>query len=438
MLKITNSLTGKCELFTPLHDKSVRMYVCGVTPYDDAHIGHGRCYVAFDFLLRLLKFLGYSVTYCRNFTDIDDKLLTKAIKMYDDQLRYREVADQYISSFHQDVTALNCLAPTVEPRVTDNIEPIIAFIAHLIEKGAAYESGGDVYFSIASAPHYGQLSKRQIADMRVGARVEPNEKKRDPLDFALWKSEADNTFWRSPWGWGRPGWHIECSALAYKYLGDQIDIHGGGMDLMFPHHENEIAQTEALTKKTFARYWMHNAFVQMNKEKMSKSLGNFFTLRDIFARFDPMVLRFYFLNHQYRTPLEFSFELLEQIEKTYRRLCKFFSKYDAKQAAQRSDIEQKMIDFLCNDLNSVGMFGILFEHLHELTDEQAQSIKYLLQTVLGLTLEPLPEQEHVITEQAQALIEQRDQARATGDWKLADQLRDQLKELGVEVQDKKR
>jgi cysteinyl-tRNA synthetase len=436
MLKLSNSLTNRCEQFVPLEDATVRMYVCGITPYDDPHIGHGRCYVLFDFLYRLLDYLGYRVLYCRNFTDIDDRLLAKAERLYQDQMRYREVAEVHINNFHNDISALNCIAPTFEPRVTDNIEAIIAFIEHLVNNEMAYQSGNDVYFSIASTPQYGQLSKQNIAELRAGARVEANEKKRDPLDFALWKGEANNTFWRSPWGWGRPGWHIECSALARKYLGEQIDIHGGGMDLLFPHHENEIAQTEALTNKPFARYWIHNAFVQINKEKMSKSLNNFFTLRDVFKQFDPMVLRFYFLNHHYKAPLEFSFELLTEIEKSYRRLCKFFSGYEAERAEVPSSVEQKMIDFLLNDLNSVGMFGVLFQQLNTLTEAEIRSIKWLLTKVLGLTLNPLPEQE--ISIEAQKLIDERNAARSAGNWKRADELRDQLKALGVEVQDKKR
>ncbi len=435
MLKLSNSLTGKCEPFFPLHEKTVRMYVCGITPYDDTHVGHGRCYVLFDLIYRVLQHAGNTVLYCRNFTDIDDKLLSKAQFLYEDSQRYKEIAQEYIHNFHEDIGALNCIAPTFEPCVTDNIEPIIRFIERLIDNNAAYVSSGDVYFSISNAPGYGQLSKQKIADLRSGVRVEPNEKKRDPLDFALWKSETDDTFWRSPWGWGRPGWHIECSALAYHYLGEQIDIHGGGMDLLFPHHENELAQTEAVTHKPFSTFWVHNAFVQVNKEKMSKSLGNFFMLRDVYKEFDPMVLRFYYLNHHYKSPLEFSFDLLCDIEKSYWRLCRFFNAYTASQSEAPSAIEQQMIDFLLNDMNSVGAFGLLFAHLNELSPVEICSIKWILQNLMGLTLVVQAEQK--ITAQMQLLIDQRLQARQAGDWKRADQLRVELKALGFEVQDKK-
>lgn len=435
MLKITNNLTGNLEPLVPITDHPIRLYVCGVTPYDHAHVGHGRCYVTFDFLYRLLRFLGYRVSYCRNFTDIDDKLINKAVQEFNDSLQYHQVADRYITSFKQDVLALNCISPTYEPRVTDNIETIIEFIEKLVSNGSAYESDGDVYFSIEKSSNYGALSKRNIADLHAGARVEPNEKKKNPLDFALWKSEPAGMYWQSPFGWGRPGWHIECSALAYKYLGDQIDIHGGGMDLIFPHHENEIAQTEALTQKQFSRFWMHNAFVQVNKEKMSKSLGNFFTLKDIFAQIHPMVVRFYFLNHHYRSPLEFSLEALKEIEKSYLRLCRFFAQHQAKPLTEPTPVQQKMIAFLCDDLNSVGLWGVLFEHLSHLTPDEIATTKYMLHEILGLTLE-LPAQKE-ITSEIQALIDARNAARAAGDWLTADRLRKQLQELGFEVQDKK-
>jgi len=437
MLKLTNSLTNSREIFTPPTNRPIRLYVCGITPYDFSHIGHGRVYVTFDLLYRLLQFLGHPVSYCRNFTDIDDKLIKKAVNQYHDPQRYSDVANTYIEAFGNDMQALNCLTPTYEPRVTDNIPAIIECIEQLVTSGAAYQADGDVYFHIARAPSYGILSKHNLADLRAGARVEPNEKKQDPLDFALWKSEPEGTFWSSPFGWGRPGWHIECSALARRYLGDQIDIHGGGMDLLFPHHENEIAQTEALTHTPFSRFWVHNAFVYSNKEKMSKSLGNFFTLRDIFAHVPPMVVRFYFLNHHYRAPIEFSLDALKQCEKSYQKLHRIFSTVEQEPTTKPSEIMQKMINFLCDDLNSVGMLGVLFEQLTELGEQECKQMKYFLHTVLGLTFEKKEETAPDYSPEIQELIKERDTARKAGNWKRADELREELLKCGINVQDKK-
>jgi cysteinyl-tRNA synthetase len=443
MLKVTNTLTGKKELFKPHERNIVKMYVCGITPYDYAHIGHGRVYVIFDVLYRLLQFLDYNVIYCRNFTDIDDKLLTRAHKELGNPLQFSTIASRYIDAFKRDIEALNCLPPTHEPRVTDHIPHIVTFIQELIDHGKAYVVDGDVYFNIATFPEYTKLSKQKLEDLRAGARIEVSEKKKDPLDFALWKSEKEGTFWKSPWGYGRPGWHIECSALARHYLGEQIDIHGGGMDLIFPHHENEIAQTEALTEKQFVSYWMHNAFVRINKEKMSKSLGNFFTLRDVFQHFDPMVIRFYYLNHYYRAPLDFSFDDLSVAEKTYQRLAKFFNQHECEQLSNKKITDQAlvrdMIAFLADDLNTPGMLGVVFSHLDTLqADKEAFcAVKLFLQNVLGLSLTPLPEKVIEITPEAQALIDQREKARQEKNWTLADALRDQLYKMGIEVKDEK-
>ncbi len=444
MLKISNTLTNKKEPFKPIDPQHVTMYVCGITPYDDAHIGHGRVYVTFDILYRLLQNLGYQVRYCRNLTDIDDKILNKAQKQFGDRMRYADITKVVIEHYHEDMIALNCLPPDYEPRVTENIEPIIHFIEQLIEKEKAYTINGDVYFRIRSFPSYGKLSKHKLEDLRAGARVEVDERKEDPLDFALWKSESDEQFWKSPWGYGRPGWHIECSALALKYLGPQIDIHAGGLDLIFPHHENEIAQTEALTGKQFAKYWMHNGFVQINQEKMSKSLGNFFTLRDIFAKYHPSVLRFYFINHHYKAPLEFSFDELDMVKKSYQRLARILGpvscdRAEAIKAQEQSAVVTKMKEFVLDDLNTPGMLGILFENLDTIkaNEQELCAVKLFLQEVLGMSCEPLPEEEVVITPEIQQLIEEREAARAAKDWKRADAIRDLLKAKGFEVQDKK-
>jgi cysteinyl-tRNA synthetase len=445
MLKVTSTLSGKKEEFKSLVPHKMSMYVCGITPYDNAHVGHGRCYVSFDMLYRVVQFLGYDVRYCRNLTDIDDKILKKAQELFGNRMRYADVTGPVIESFHEDMSALNCLPPDFEPRVTDNITAIIDFIAHLIQAGKAYQSNGDVYFSIREFPAYGKLSKHKLEDLRAGARVDVNEKKNDPLDFALWKAEPAGEFWESPWGYGRPGWHIECSALAGKYLGTQIDIHAGGLDLIFPHHENEIAQTEALTDKPFATYWLHNGFVMINHEKMSKSLGNFFTLRDIFKSFDPMVLRYYFVTHQYKAPLDFSFEDIKMSQRSYQRLTRILEAVPCKDRdplrvdTLQSDIAKRMVVFLLDDLNTPGMLGVLFESLDQIKNdiETLCEVKMVLQQLVGLTCKALPEAEVVITPEIEKLLEEREQARVAKDWARADALRAQLRELGFDVQDKK-
>ena len=443
MITVTNTLSGKKELFKPLKAGHVSLYVCGITPYDYAHIGHGRVYVTFDVLYRLLKFLGYQVSYCRNFTDIDDKIINRAHKEFGDPNQYEKISKKYIDTFHEDLKALNCVPPTYEPTVTQTMSEIIAFVKGLIDAGKAYVSNSDVYFEISQFPQYGRLSKHKLEDLIAGARVEVNEKKKNPLDFALWKgAPANEPGWDSPWGHGRPGWHIECSAMAEKFLGQTIDIHAGGLDLIFPHHENEIAQSQALHGKEFVRYWLHNGFVRINQEKMSKSLGNFFTLRDVFKQFDPMVVRFYLLNHQYKAPLDFSFDDLQAMQKTYQRLCKQFTVDCPKiseQQIKESPTVQKMLEFLEDDINTPGMWGTLFESLPQLQHDQKELclVKAFIQQVLGLTLIALPEKEIEITPEIEKLIKEREDARAAKDWKRADVLREKLRALGYEVKDKK-
>ncbi|MGE0009921.1 MAG: cysteine--tRNA ligase [Candidatus Babeliales bacterium] len=447
MMIVFNTLTGKKEPFVPQHEKSVTLYVCGVTPYDHAHIGHGRCYVTFDLLYRLLESLGYDVVYCRNFTDIDDKLLNKAQKLFGDKMRYLELANEYIASYNHDMAALNTVFPAFEPRVTENIPAIINFIEELVEAGKAYVvEGGDVYFNIQTFGEYGKLSKQKIDQLRAGERVEVNKLKKDPLDFALWKSEPKGEFWQSPWGWGRPGWHIECSVLAKEYLGTTLDIHAGGLDLAFPHHENEIAQSEGLHGVPFARYWMHNAFVRIDKEKMSKSLGNFIQLRALLKDYDPMVVRYYYIQHHYRAPLDFSYEELENARKVYTKLVKAFENVPmlgpsetTKKLVRSEPIIERMSAFLREDLNTSGMFGVLHEELKTILEQPkvASHVKHFMQHVLGLTMEPVKEKTVEITPEIQKLIDARAQARADKDWATSDKLRDQLAALGVDVQDKK-
>ncbi len=441
MITLYNTVTQKKEILSFVEGKPLLLYVCGITPYDYAHVGHGRCYIMFDVLYRLCKFHKKNILYCRNFTDIDDKLLQKAHDEYNDKHRYMQIAQRYIDAYLEDMEALHCTFPDYQPRVTEVIPDIISFIEALVAKGNAYVVDGDVYFRVKSFAPYGTLAKKNLEDLQVGARVEENKAKENPLDFVLWKSEPEGTFWKSPWGYGRPGWHTECCVMAEKFLGKTIDIHGGGMDLMFPHHENERAQAESLFKVPFSKQWMHIAFVRMDKEKMSKSLGNFFTLRQIFSVFDPMVVRFYMLNHHYRSPLDFSFQDLEVAEKTYRRLCSVFNQKScpltlSEIAHHESPIMKKMLDFVNDDLNIVGMWGILFQHIDTLDDELC-TIKAFIQNVLGLSLEPLAQKIICITPEIQALIDQRTRARAEKNWKLADELRDALAALGVDIQDKK-
>ncbi len=443
-IQLFNTLTKKKEILTPHAQEPLKLYVCGITPYDYAHIGHGRVYVTFDVLVRLLRFLSYPVTYVRNITDIDDKLITKAQQQ---GKTYQDVADFFIKHFHQDTLHLNCLQPDHEPRVTAYIADIIAFIVKLIEKKHAYVLDHDVYFDIASFPAYGKLSKRNLDDMLAGARVDVNDKKKHPADFALWKGNTDGQFWQSPWGYGRPGWHIECSVMANKLLGSTLDIHGGGMDLIFPHHENEIAQSESLHDKQLATIWMHNAFVNINKEKMSKSLGNIIALHTILQTKDPMVLRFFYLQHHYRTPIDYSDDELEATQTAYKKLINHLEGETSKQAtfssladyATTNPVAQAMLAALCDDLNTPKFLGLIFEHLAALKDDQKlRSFVYtLLHTVLGLTLQPIKEKTIAITPEIETLIKQREQARHDKNWALADQLRDKLKTLGYEVQDKK-
>lgn len=437
MIKLTNTITGKKE---ELQSKNITMYVCGVTPYDHAHVGHGRCYVSFDVLYRLLKFLGNDVTYCRNFTDIDDKLLHRAQKEFNDRMRYQEIANRYIESFNRDMTKLNCIKPDIEPRVTENIDTIISFIEQLIAKGHAYESNGDVYFSISTFPSYGKLSKQKIEELRAGARVDVREQKKDHLDFALWKSEPVGEFWDSPWGFGRPGWHIECSALAHHYLDEHIDIHGGGLDLIFPHHENEIAQSESLFGQPFARIWLHNGLVNVGKEKMSKSLGNIFSLQDLLEQYDPMVVRYFYLTHHYRAPLEFSIEALNNAQRSYEKLIRIFDgKTSEKIIRPDSAIIDRMHEFLTDDLNTPGLFGVLFENMNAIVKDEQEVcfVKNILEHVLGLTLVPIEKKTIQITPEIKQLIDERAQARIAKNWNRSDELRDQLEKLGIEVRDEK-
>ncbi len=376
-LKIYNTLMQTREDFKSLRPDHVGMYVCGVTVYDLCHIGHARSAIVFDTIYRYLQAKGYSVDYVKNFTDIDDKIINRANK---EGLTTSQVSEKYIEEYYKDMDRLGLKKPTHEPRATKHINDIILFIKGLIANGHAYESGGDVYYSVRSFEGYGKLSGKNIEELEAGARVEPGEAKKDPLDFALWKkSKPGEPSWESPWGNGRPGWHIECSAMSTSYLGQSFDIHGGGMDLIFPHHENEIAQTEGLTKTPFVRYWIHNGFVQINKEKMSKSTGNFFTIREILDRYEPQALRLFVLMHHYRSPIDFSDQSLKEAEKAlYRgysslRLIQYLpvkgkpvllSDKMNSFTEKIAGLEKGFYDAMDDDFNTAGALSCLFDTLH--------------------------------------------------------------------------
>ncbi|MEK7196161.1 MAG: cysteine--tRNA ligase, partial [Nitrospirota bacterium] len=311
-MRIYNTLAGEKEDFIPLVKDRVNMYVCGVTVYDNCHIGHARSAIVFDVIQRYLKYKGFNVKFVRNFTDIDDKIINRAKK---EGIPWNEVARKYTEEFYNDMDSLGVARADIEPKATEHIKEIIDIVKGLIDKGYAYEKDGSIYFEVNKFHEYGKLSKRDKEDMIAGARVEVDVRKKDPMDFALWKaSKEGEPFWESPWGKGRPGWHIECTAMSIKHLAESFDIHGGGADLIFPHHENEIAQSEAFTGKPFVKYWVHNGFITIDKEKMSKSLGNFFTIKEVLDRYDPEVVRFFLLSTHYRSPIEFSDEQLKEAE----------------------------------------------------------------------------------------------------------------------------
>lgn len=434
-LQFTNSLSRKKEFFVPLHAPQVHMYVCGITPYDHAHLGHARCYVTFDVLAKLFTFLGYQVRYVRNYTDIDDKIIFKAEQL---GASIEEVANTFIQSYQEDMARLNCQQPSIEPRVTTHISEIIEFIEGLLCSGHAYLIDNDVYFDISTYAGYGKLGGKNLEDLIAGSRVRVNTTKKNPGDFALWKGAPEGKFWKAPWGYGRPGWHIECSAMAKKHLGNTIDLHGGGMDLIFPHHENELAQSESLTQQPLARFWLHNAFININKEKMSKSLGNAINLKQLFNTIDPMVLRFYFLQHHYRTPLDFELSEFEGVKTAYKKLCSLKEAAAIPHSASSSPIIEAIIEALTDDLNTPKALGIIFEHLSTIKQNAslAAEVVEILQKIFGLKLESIePIQE--ITPQIEDLLQQREEARKNKDWAKADALRAKLNELGYRVQDKK-
>jgi cysteinyl-tRNA synthetase len=453
-IQIYNTLTRKKEPFHPIEENKVKMYVCGPTVYNYIHIGNARPAIVFDTVRRYFEFRGYDVQYVSNFTDVDDKLIKAANELGED---VPTIAERFIQAYFEDVSALGCKKADVHPRVTENIEDIIHFIEKLIEKGYAYESDGDVYFKTRKFKDYGKLSHQSIDELHLGARIEIGEKKQDPLDFALWKKAKEGEiYWDSPWGKGRPGWHIECSAMARKYLGDTIDIHAGGQDLTFPHHENEIAQSEALTGKPFANYWMHNGYININNEKMSKSLGNFVLVHDILKKIDPQVLRFFMLSVHYRHPINFSEEVIESAKSGLERLRTSYlnlkhrlesstnlTNNDEEWLKKIEGFRNSFIQEMDDDFNTANAISVLFDmakqanlYLQEKNTSEHIIRKFLTEfetlfDVLGLTLQ----EEVLLDEEIEILIEKRNEARKNRDFALADKIRDELKAKNIILED---
>ncbi|MEI7815594.1 MAG: cysteine--tRNA ligase [Desulfuromonadales bacterium] len=481
-LRVYNTFTGEKELFVPLTPGRVGMYVCGVTVYDYCHIGHARAGVVFDIIFRYLKYAGFDVTYVRNYTDIDDKIINRANQEGTD---YRTIADRYIQAFDEDMAKLGLAKPTVEPKATDHIGGIISIIETLIAKGHAYASDGDVYYAVETFPDYLKLSGRNLEDMQAGARVEVGDKKRHPMDFALWKgSKPGEPWWQSPWGEGRPGWHIECSAMSMEFLGKTFDIHGGGKDLVFPHHENEIAQSEGANGCQFVRYWLHNGFVNINAEKMSKSLGNFFTIREVLKKYDPETLRFFILSAHYRSPIDFSDQNLDEAQSGLERICSCLAALDEiLNSHPRSyetavsdnltqiglELQEKVNQFLPrfaeamdDDFNAAQALGILFETVRAanrfLAETKAITAAPLILianvrdlfveagSVLGLFTTPpalwlegvkaaRTSQLELTPDEIELLISERAAARIAKNFKRGDEIRDLLLAKGVHLLD---
>jgi len=474
-LKIYNTITGKKTDFIPLEENHVKIYVCGITAYDYCHIGHARSTLVFDMIVRFLRHSGYQVTYIRNFTDIDDKIIVRAAEQ---NTTTEELALRFINCFHEDMAALGNHPPTLEPKATEHIQEIIDMIQELINKGFAYEAAGDVYFRVNRFDDYCKLSGRNLDDMQAGARVTINDSKENPMDFALWKnSKPGEPVWESPWGKGRPGWHIECSAMSRKYLGDTFDIHGGGKDLIFPHHENELTQSEAASGKPFVTTWIHHGFVTIKDEKMSKSLGNFLTIREILARYSSEVLRFFTFSTHYRSPIDFSEAAMKEAESGLDRIYSCLAAIadlptdgsDDKSCAGKKNISkitslaQRFRQAMDNDFNTAQAIGHIFEVVKslniirqslpafpastdlELLHQGSATIVDLAETMGLLQQDPRQyikgKQEKIIQElninpaEIDELVKERDQARADNNWDRADEIRDSLLEQRVEIKD---
>jgi len=453
-IKLYNTLTRQKETFEPLEEGKVKMYVCGPTVYNYIHIGNARPAIVYDTVRRYLEYRGYEVTFISNFTDVDDKLIKAANELGED---VPTIADRFIDAYFEDVSALGCKRATIHPRVTENMDIIIDFIQALIDKGFAYEAGGDVYYKTREFKEYGKLSHQSIEELRLGNRIEVGDKKQDALDFVLWKAAKEGEIsWESPWGHGRPGWHIECSAMVKKYLGDTIDIHAGGQDLTFPHHENEIAQSEAVTGKTFAKYWLHNGYININNEKMSKSLGNFVLVHDIIKEIDPQIVRFFMLSVHYRHPINFSQELLESTQNAFERLTTSYGNLKHRKNSSNNLTEndeewlnkintyrEQFIKEMDDDFNTANAISVLFDlskqanyYMQEQNTSEEVIQAFLdqfdkLGNVLGVTFDST----ELLDEEIEMMIEQRIQARKDRNFALADEIRDKLKDLNIILED---
>ena len=453
-IKVFNTLTRQKETFKPIEENKIKMYVCGPTVYNYIHIGNARPAIVFDTVRRYFEYKGYDVDYVLNFTDVDDKLIKAARELGEE---VPVIADRFIQAYKEDVGALGVKEAVHHPRVTETMDDIIAFIQTLIDKGYAYEADGDVYFKTRSFDSYGKLSHQSIDELRSGARIRVGEKKSDPLDCALWKNTKDDEIrWKTPWGEGRPGWHIECSAMAKKYLGDTIDIHAGGQDLTFPHHENEIAQSEAANEKSFANYWMHNGYININNEKMSKSLGNFVLTHDLIKEHDPRVLRFFMLSVHYRHPINFSEELLESAKNSFSRIENAIQNLEHRKNSSTNLVDDqtewlKKIEVLKqqfetemdDDFNTANAIAVIFELAKEAniylesSHTHTDVIASFLETFeLWLNILGIPEKvTELLDEEIENLIKQREDARKNRDFQLADDIRDNLEGKGIILED---
>lgn len=451
MLKIYNTLTHKKEEFQPIEPGKIRMYVCGLTTYDYSHIGHARMLVAFDVIVRYLRNSGYEVTYVRNITDVDDKIIQRANENGEP---FNELTDRFIALMHEDERALNISKPDLEPRATAHIQDIIKIIETLIAKDFAYVAdNNDVYYAVKNFPNYGKLSRKNPEELLAGARIQVEASKKDPRDFTLWKqAKQDEPGWDSPWGFGRPGWHIECSAMSSCCLGETFDIHGGGSDLMFPHHENEIAQSEAANGKKFVHTWMHNGPVRVDDEKMSKSLDNFFTIREVLEKYPAEVIRYFLLSSQYRSAINYS---EENLQTAYGALERFYNALKGLEVGQAitpedTEYEKRFYAAMDDDFNTPEAIGVLFELVREINRlrdndlEQAKQLAALLKKLAGVLgiLDMSAEDflreggDDIDAAHVESLIAQRKQAREDKDWVLADKIRDELAGLNVVVEDK--
>jgi cysteinyl-tRNA synthetase len=478
-LRVYNTLSGKKEEFQPLVPNKVGMYVCGVTVYDYCHIGHARANIVFDIVYRYLLYSNYDVTYVRNYTDVDDKIIARANER---GITSQALSEEFIEAFDEDMAALGLRKPTHEPKATEHIAQIITLVQGLIAKGMAYESAGDVYYSVDKFPSYLKLSKRNMEEMQAGARIAPGELKRNPMDFALWKTaKPEEPSWESPWGAGRPGWHIECSAMSSALLGDTFDIHGGGRDLIFPHHENEIAQSEGASGKPFVKYWLHNGFVNVNQEKMSKSLGNFFTIRDILKSYDAEVVRFFVLTAHYRSPIDFSdqnleesrlgltrfYEALAQLDKALAKADKAVPQGEipatlAETVARLTQLEERFRTAMDDDFNTALAIGHMFDAVRAINRILAEenTLQGRVQEILGQGRDDLLRLGEVLglfvsepsawlarsaqeglsesglsAEEIESLIMERREARESKDFARSDQIRDDLAAKGVQLLD---